>query len=42
MAFTDTMITETEARVVMVDRGHQPGGHWTTAYPFVRLHQPSS
>jgi hypothetical protein len=42
MAFTDTMITETEDRVVIVDRAHQPGGHWTTAYPFVRLHQPSS
>jgi hypothetical protein len=42
MAFTDTLITETEASVVMVDRAHQPGGHWTTAYPFVRLHQPSS
>jgi cation diffusion facilitator CzcD-associated flavoprotein CzcO len=27
---------------VIVDRNHQPGGHWTTAYPFVRLHQPSA
>ncbi len=42
MAFTDTLITDTAASVVMVDRAHQPGGHWTTAYPFVRLHQPSS
>lgn len=42
MAFTDTVITESEARVVIVDRAHQPGGHWTTAYPFVRLHQPSA
>jgi NAD(P)-binding Rossmann-like domain len=42
MAFTDTVITESEARVVLVDRAHQPGGHWTTAYPFVRLHQPSA
>ncbi len=42
MAFTDTLITETSARVVMVDRHHQPGGHWNDAYPFVRLHQPSS
>ncbi|CAM4400988.1 hypothetical protein MB901379_02770 [Mycobacterium basiliense] len=42
MAFTDTLITESEARVVIVDRAHQPGGHWTTAYPFVRLHQPSA
>lgn len=30
------------ARVVVVDRNHAPGGHWTMAYPFVRLHQPSA
>ena len=42
MAFTDVLMTETEATVVMVDRRHQPGGHWNDAYPFVRLHQPSS
>ncbi len=42
MAFTDVLVTETEATVVMVDRRHQPGGHWNDAYPFVRLHQPSS
>lgn len=42
MAFTDTLISESEARVIIVDRAHQPGGHWNTAYPFVRLHQPSA
>ncbi|MCV7200242.1 NAD(P)-binding protein [Mycobacterium angelicum] len=42
MAFTDTLISESDARVVIVDRACQPGGHWTTAYPFVRLHQPSA
>ena len=54
MAFIDTLVTETSAnsatsatsaagaRVVLVDRNHQPGGHWTMAYPFVRLHQPSA
>lgn len=42
MAFIDTLVTETEARVVVVDRYHAPGGHWTMAYPFVRLHQPSA
>lgn len=42
MAFVDTLISETDADVVIVDRNHQPGGHWTTAYPFVRLHQPSA
>lgn len=42
MAFVDTLVTESDARVVLVDRNHQPGGHWTMAYPFVRLHQPSA
>lgn len=42
MAFVDTLLTETDATVVMVDRRAKPGGHWNTAYPFVRLHQPSS
>jgi hypothetical protein len=42
MAFVDTLIHETDAHVVIVDRGHAPGGHWTVAYPFVRLHQPSA
>jgi hypothetical protein len=42
MAFTDTLVAETDARVVLVDRGHAPGGHWTQAYPYVRLHQPSA
>lgn len=27
MAFTDTLITESGARVVMIDRACQPGGH---------------
>jgi hypothetical protein len=42
LAFTDTLVDESEATVVMVDRNDQPGGHWTCAYPFVRLHQPSA
>lgn len=42
MAFTDAMLNETGASLVIVDRYHQPGGHWTTAYPYVRLHQPSA
>ncbi len=42
MAFTDSLIAESEADVVMVDRRHGPGGHWNDAYPFVRLHQPSA
>ena len=42
MAFTDSILSETEATVAIVDRHHRPGGHWNTAYPFVRLHQPSA
>lgn len=42
MAFVDSLITESEADVVLVDRRHRPGGHWLDAYPFVRLHQPSA
>jgi hypothetical protein len=42
MAFTDVLMTESEATVVMVDQHHRPGGHWNDAYPFVRLHQPSA
>ena len=42
MAFVDTLLSTCDASVVMVDRRHAPGGHWTDAYPFVRLHQPSA
>ncbi len=45
MAFADSLLTETEASqktIAIVDRHHRPGGHWNDAYPFVRLHQPSS
>tara|TARA_R110002096_G_scaffold101316_8_gene224037 strand:- start:3537 stop:4940 length:1404 start_codon:yes stop_codon:yes gene_type:complete len=41
MAFADVLVTETDAHLTIVDRHHQPGGHWNDAYPFVRLHQPS-
>lgn len=42
MAFTDTLLTHSDARVTLIDRRHAPGGHWLDAYPFVRLHQPSA
>ncbi|WP_223590928.1 NAD(P)/FAD-dependent oxidoreductase [Pseudomonas sp. A-R-19] len=42
MAFVDTLLKETNAQIVMVDRHDRPGGHWNDAYPFVRLHQPSA
>lgn len=42
LAFVDTLLELTDARVVLVDREARPGGHWLHAYPFVRLHQPSA
>ncbi len=43
MAFVDTLLSENaDATVLMVDCYHRPGGHWNTAYPFVRVHQPSA
>lgn len=42
MAFTDALLDASDADVVLVDRQHEPGGHWLHAYPFVRLHQPSA
>ena len=43
MSFVDTLLTEdADATIIMVDRNKAAGGHWTTAYPHVRLHQPAS
>ncbi len=42
MAFTDELISHSDADVLMVDRRDDPGGHWNDAYPFVRLHQGSA
>ena len=42
MAFVDTILTETDAHVVMLDDRAVPGGHWNESYPFVRLHQSGS
>ncbi|KIY03912.1 uncharacterized protein Z520_00604 [Fonsecaea multimorphosa CBS 102226] len=42
MAFVDTLLAESRKTIIMIDRYARPGGHWTTAYPFVRLHQPAA
>jgi hypothetical protein len=42
MAFVDTLLAESNYRVVIVDQHGAPGGHWNNAYSFVRLHQPSA
>lgn len=42
MAFADELLAHSDATIAIVDRRHAPGGHWLEAYPFVRLHQPST
>ncbi|MBD3664764.1 NAD(P)-binding protein [Sulfitobacter sp. TSTF-M16] len=42
LSFADTLLDETDAHITLVDRRDKAGGHWNDAYPFVRLHQPSS
>lgn len=42
MAFVDTMLSQSDATFIIVDKHHLPGGHWNDAYSFVRLHQPSA
>ena len=42
LAFADVILNESDATVAILDRRHAAGGHWNDAYPFVRLHQPSS
>ena len=42
MAFADTLLTESDAHITLVDRRAKPGGHWNDAYSFVTLHQPSA
>lgn len=41
MGFVDTLIEHSDADVIMIDKRHQPGGHWLDSYAFVQLHQPS-
>jgi NAD(P)-binding Rossmann-like domain len=42
LAFTDTLLDESDAHVTIVDRRGKPGGNWNDAYSFVTLHQPSA
>jgi hypothetical protein len=42
MAFADSLFRESSCTLLIVDKHYAPGGHWVDAYPFVRLHQPSS
>ncbi|WJG07803.1 NAD(P)-binding protein [Aliiglaciecola sp. LCG003] len=42
LAFVDTLVSESDATVIIIDNRHKPGGHWVDSYSFVTLHQPSS
>ena len=42
MGFLDELINNsTSLEAIIVDQRDKPGGHWTEAYPFVRLHSPA-
>jgi len=42
LAFTDSLVCESDVEVVLVDRREGVGGHWRDSYPFVRLHTAST
>jgi len=42
LAFVDSLLTESDASIVLVDRREDVGGHWCDAYSFVQLHTPSA
>ena len=43
IAFVDELIHgDQDVKVILVDKRAKPGGHWTDAYDFVKLHQPSA
>lgn len=41
LAFTDALIADSDAEVVIVDKRREPGGHWCDTYSFVQLHTAS-
>lgn len=42
LTFADSLLTESDANIVLIDRRAEVGGHWCEAYPFVQLHTPSA
>lgn len=42
LAFADSLLSESDAEVMLVDRRADVGGHWRDSYPFVQLHTPSA
>lgn len=41
LAFVDELINHDCGDIIIVDKRHTVGGHWTDSYPYVRLHAPS-
>jgi cation diffusion facilitator CzcD-associated flavoprotein CzcO len=33
MAFADTILSESDATIIIIDRYAKPGGHWNVAWP---------
>lgn len=42
LVFASEIIAHSQSTVTIIERRAQAGGHWNEAYPFVRLHQPST
>lgn len=42
MAFADTLLDNSDASMIIIDRREKPGGLWNDAYSFVRLHGPAA
>lgn len=42
LAFADSLLSESDADILLVDRRTAVGGHWCDSYPFVQLHTPSA
>ena len=41
MAFADTLLDNSDASMIVIDRREKAGGLWNDAYSFVRLHGPA-
>jgi len=41
MAFADTLLDNSDASMILIDRREKAGGLWNDAYSFVRLHGPA-
>ena len=42
LCFVDVILRYTNKTILLIDKNHEPGGHWTDYYQYVKLHQNSS